>query len=449
MKVFGKVILIVFLSVSVLYASLTIYYKTHFIPGTNFGSINISGMTVAKADEIIKEHFNNQSIKITLKGETLKELPRKDFIDNTAINDNLKEQLKKQNSFAWPFGFFKHQDINFEKVSNKQNSSQPLSSWLEQYNNNKIDATNANIKYENGDFIITEAKEGTKLDINKATQKILDAVTNNKETVNLDDCFVQPTIKQDSSDLQKKLTEIKKIANIKATYKFNNEEVSIPKEEIASWLSIDKDGNISVDQDKVQSYLKELGDEYNTAGHNIKFHSTNQGEVSVPCETYSWSINTKVESKKLAQQILKGEDFTRTPAVLGSASPEGNFIGSTYIEVDKSAQHMWLYKDGNAVISTDIVTGKPGQETPVGVFYVWNKERNATLRGQDYASPVSYWMPIDWTGVGIHDSDWQTAYGGTRWRDGYGSHGCINTPPTVMANLYENTPVGTPVIVLP
>lgn len=30
-----------------------------------------------------------------------------------------------------------------------------------------------------------------------------------------------------------------------------------------------------------------------------------------------------------------------------------------------------------------------------------------------------YWMPVDWTGVGIHDSDWQPAYGGDLWKTRY------------------------------
>ncbi|MDT2531611.1 L,D-transpeptidase [Enterococcus raffinosus] len=48
--------------------------------------------------------------------------------------------------------------------------------------------------------------------------------------------------------------------------------------------------------------------------------------------------------------------------------------------------------------------------------------------------------------VGIHDSDWQYAYGGDLWLY-RGSHGCINTPPTKMDELYPILEVGTPVLV--
>lgn len=112
---------------------------------------------------------------------------------------------------------------------------------------------------------------------------------------------------------------------------------------------------------------------------------------------------------------------------------------------------MWVYVNGAEQISTDVVTGKPNQATPSGAFFVWSKQRDATLRGLNddgskYASPVSYWMPIDYTGVGLHDSPWQPKYGGD-WYEENGSHGCVNTPPTVMAKLYCLVPAGTPVVV--
>ena len=181
------------------------------------------------------------------------------------------------------------------------------------------------------------------------------------------------------------------------------------------------------------------------------FNSTKRGTVSVPAGTLSWSIQVADEAAALTEQILAGENFTRSPITKGSAKASQPLVGNTYIEVDLTNQHMWYYKDGAVVIETDVVTGKPTTPTPKGVDYIWKKERNATLRGTNddgskYASPVSYWMPVDWTGVGIHDSDWQPAYGGDLWKT-RGSRGCVNTPPSVMAQLYNAVEVGTPVVI--
>ena len=120
--------------------------------------------------------------------------------------------------------------------------------------------------------------------------------------------------------------------------------------------------------------------------------------------------------KELSAQILKGENLNRVPKVVSDVENIQTSIGNTYVEVDLQNQHMWYYKEGKLQFETDIVSGKPSTPTPPGLNYVRSKSMDQVLRGLNddgskYASPVRYWMPIDDTGVGIHDSDWQYAYG--------------------------------------
>ena len=100
-------------------------------------------------------------------------------------------------------------------------------------------------------------------------------------------------------------------------------------------------------------------------------------------------------------------------------------------------------------IETDVVTGDVnlGRGTPAGVFYIYSMQENATLVGEDYRTPVAYWMPFN-GGVGIHDSTWRGAseYGGTTYM-GNGSHGCVNTPLDAVAVIFQNADVGEPVVV--
>ena len=84
-------------------------------------------------------------------------------------------------------------------------------------------------------------------------------------------------------------------------------------------------------------------------------------------------------------------------------------------------------------------------DTPEGVYFVYNKQEDRVLRGQGYASPVEYWMPVKGA-VGIHDADWRSEFGGEIYKTN-GSHGCINVPKEIMPDLYEKTEIGTPVII--
>ena len=124
----------------------------------------------------------------------------------------------------------------------------------------------------------------------------------------------------------------------------------------------------------------------------------------------------------------------------------GEYVGDTYIEVCIAQQHMWVYKNGKQIASTNVVTGNYGDcDTPTGYYEIYSKDTDTYLVGEDYVSYVDYWMAF-YGGYGIHDSSWRDTYGGSIYK-GDGSHGCVNTPLSAMATIYNNIPYDTPVIV--
>ena len=90
---------------------------------------------------------------------------------------------------------------------------------------------------------------------------------------------------------------------------------------------------------------------------------------------------------------------------------------------------------------------------PRGVYYIYTKERNRTLKGEinpstgkpSYESFVNYWMPFN-EGIGLHDASWRSSFGGSIYYEN-GSHGCVNLPYSVAQALYDVLEVGTPVLV--
>ena len=64
--------------------------------------------------------------------------------------------------------------------------------------------------------------------------------------------------------------------------------------------------------------------------------------------------------------------------------------------------------------------------------------------GEDYASPVKYWIPVKGA-IGIHDASWRSTYGGQIYIRN-GSHGCINTPLEQVSQLYDMVEIGTPCV---
>ena len=65
--------------------------------------------------------------------------------------------------------------------------------------------------------------------------------------------------------------------------------------------------------------------------------------------------------------------------------------------------------------------------------------------GEDYATPVKYWMPFAGD-VGMHDASWRKSFGGNIYKTN-GSHGCINLPTSVAKTIYNTIEKGWRVLV--
>ena len=143
-------------------------------------------------------------------------------------------------------------------------------------------------------------------------------------------------------------------------------------------------------------------------------------------------------------RLVTGTSLTKEIAVSGYMF--GKKPGKTYIEVNISLQTMWYYKDGKLLVETPVVTGMKGSaDTPTGFYSVYERAQDTNLYGDDYVSHVDYWMAF-LGGYGIHDASWRSTYGGSIYTYD-GSHGCINTPYNAVRTIYNNSGIGTFVIV--
>ncbi len=125
-------------------------------------------------------------------------------------------------------------------------------------------------------------------------------------------------------------------------------------------------------------------------------------------------------------------------------------VSGTYIEVSIQDQHLWFYRNNKLYIDTPVVTGNNDgvHNTPKGIHEIYQRLSPTVLVGDDYRTPVTYWMAFTYDGCGIHDSTWRSdwEYGGTTYM-GNGSHGCVNTPYSKVAKIYSKSYIGLRVIV--
>ena len=117
-----------------------------------------------------------------------------------------------------------------------------------------------------------------------------------------------------------------------------------------------------------------------------------------------------------------------------------------FISIDLSSQKLLLYDGNTLVLSTNIVSGRPGYETPIGKYKVQVKQKDRYLTGENYSAYVNYWIQF-YGNYGLHDASWQNGkFGGSVYKSD-GSHGCVRVHFVPLEKIYHLVKVGTSVIV--
>ena len=126
-------------------------------------------------------------------------------------------------------------------------------------------------------------------------------------------------------------------------------------------------------------------------------------------------------------------------AQAGMPPPVAQVLQSgTLIVISKASQQMYVFKDGALWDSSPVSTGKPGKETPTGMFPILQKR--VSHRSNIYSNaPMPHMQRLTWGGIAIHAGK----------LPGYAaSHGCIRLPPAFAKALFAQTdPASTTVIV--
>ena len=199
----------------------------------------------------------------------------------------------------------------------------------------------------------------------------------------------------------------------------------------------------------ITEYVASLADTYDTCGKDREFTTHDGDTITVSGGDYGWQMDQEGTVTALKAFLTAAESGSFDPVWTQEAASHGDLdIGTTYAEADLDQQKVYLYVDGECILETDCVSGKAidsDRITPTGTYRINYRKSPAVLKGADYESPVTYWMPFN-RGVGFHDATWRSKFGGEIYLTA-GSHGCINLPYDAAGTLYENVYSGMPVVV--
>lgn len=438
--------------------AISYYQANHFNANISINGIKVSGLTADEALNTLQSSVLKNDIYIgneliidgndSQMGLTKKDLP------------GVKKLLKSQWTF---FPSFKAKDYTLTPSEQDEYRSVSLKNELEQklgVMNEKLQPPkDAQVTLQEGKIKIINGIEGTQYDVNSLIKDYKNQPFTSE--IRLDPKLSQP-IMEDSQmvkDLEKKLQALLQQS---VDYKVQDKVHSLKGSEVIQNASVSKDMKVSIDPSSIKNKITEINNAQSTLGKNFTFTTHSGSVISVKGEGYGWALDVEKETALVQAAFENGETSVSASHIHGNGwNKEGygyetianNGIGGTYAEVSIAEQRIWLYRDGNLVLTTNVVTGKhsTGEDTSPGVWYILFKRTPYTLKGSavgkpDYSVQVDYWAPFTNSGQGFHDASWRTNWNNNAYLT-QGSGGCINVSPSMMKAVYDNLSVYQPVVV--
>ena len=441
-------------AVLVIYVGFSIFFMSHFYFNTTLNGKNVSGYSADKVFDNWEDEIGNYSLRIVESDGTESELKGSDIDMVLQWDDTIARMISKQNGFAWPAKLFNPDQNTSEAIVTFDEDK--LDSALDGFpfmdKSKQIDPVDATVSdYDKKDgYTLVESVPGTAIDKPVLKENIEKALYGLADTYQITEGngYLAPKIENDDEKLLAAIDTMNKYAGSEIDYEIGSEKETLDINTFADWLSVNDNEKAEIDEEKVADYVAELGTKYNTYGKSKQLATSYGTTITMSNCHYGWKIDAETEAAAIVDDIKGGEKVTRDLNYqYTAASHTGNDYGNSYVEINLTAQHLYLYKNGSLVIDSDFVSGNPskGNATHTGVFGVTYTEKDATLKGQNYATPVSFWMPFNGN-EGMHDATWRSSFGGSIYKRN-GSHGCVNLPYSVAQTIFENVSAGFPVFV--
>lgn len=458
------IIVLIFLNVLLFcggYLLLALYYQKEFCPNTWINGVYCTGKSIEEVNAELLCNIKAPIITVTDKEGKVYTINMEELDYTADFRRPLLRFMEKQEPYLWIDNLTSRQGHALEpEVTYSEEKLERVWNSLPFVQEENQKESVFEIRLSEAGYILYNGLQN-RLDTEKAFSVLKQKLAAGEEGVRLseEDCYYDKPLTQAHEQTVQLWKKIELFQQCKLVYDMGDEKIPLDARTLSGFIAaqdgmpaLDEAGELIIDKKQVQAFVNTLSDEYDTYGKERSFESTRGDIILIKGGTYGTKLDRKKEFAYLQEALGLPESFTGEQKLhIPSYEQEGmvrgkDDIGDTYIEVDMTEQKMYYYQEGELVLETEIVTGNTGRRmgTPEGVNFVYNKQRNRTLRGPGYASFVKYWVPVKGN-IGIHDAGWRKEFGGEIYKRN-GSHGCINTPGEKMAELYDMVEIGTPVI---
>ena len=456
-KIVIGILIALLVCAGVVYAAGCVYFDSHFGFHTTISGRDVSCKSTEQVRTELSSSAASYELTIHGRGDVTAAIPASEVSLSLSFDDTLERLLSAQPSMEWPATLFSSTTLSMSNTAVYDSSAlEQVVDTLPFFDpENEKAPEDATYALSGDSYQIVPETVGSVPIREKVLQAVETALSEYQSDLSLgDECYETAAVTSEDPSLNETVARLNRLVGITVTIPFGDDTETLGGETLASLIHIPaseetEDNEIHYDAERIASYVDSLAEKYDTYGIDRKFHTTSGKTVTVPGGNYGWKMDRTATTEALTAFLEAGNSGEAEPVWTQEAAQHGeDDIGSSYAEVDLDEQKVYLYIDGECIVETDCVSGKAinsDRFTPDGTFRLLYRKSPAVLRGADYESPVTYWMPFN-RGIGFHDATWRSRFGGEIYLTA-GSHGCINLPLAAAKELYANVYSGLPVVV--
>ena len=428
-------------------------YK-YYAPGTVINNKYVGLKSIDYADQALYENPSEYTLKMKFRDQDYL-ISGYDIDLNYSYREDLENIKKGQSPFMWPMYLSAPDHKIKKKITFDRNKLvEYIDSFESMQSKNMKKPKNPTIELNDDGVVVAVPQDpGSVIEDKKEVYKAaVNAVNSEEKELDIDEAGLYKISRYtvDSAKVKQCVDRCNRIVGLGVKYYYGDTELELEPYQLFGTIKISDKYDMIISRQKVQEMLESFSRLHDTYSSIRKFKNHNHKYISITNSDYGWEMDIENETDALYKDMIHHKSVSREPAMLHTGftyNKKGDDIGGTYAEVSLDEQMMFFYKDNRLVLSTEVVTGNInlGRSTPPGIYNVDYHQTPATLKGEDYETKVTYWMPFN-GGIGFHDATWRGIFGGDIYTYD-GSHGCVNMPYSSAEELFFEIEDGTPVIV--
>ncbi len=430
--------------------------NTTFYDNTYIDGVDVTGLDSRGAVEKVVDDFESKTLTITNPwNDTVDKLSYKSLnMDYSGLEAFVKASFDTRGISEEEFVTGTHErKLQYDLSHDVDLRRADLSGISIVDKHQEVPSSDASLTYDkkSGKLSVVREVYGNVLKEGVFLDKLSEAVSSDDDTVSFEkeDYILPEVVSTDEAFTEKKET-IENYLNKTIELSLCGSGVTIGSDDISQFIDVDAEDGLS--DDIIKAYIAKIAAQFNTYGNTRQFTTSTGETVNVPGGDYGWLIDEKATVAAVKKALASDKPTVKLEAVykVQGLRPASDEISDTYVEVSLRDQKIWMYKNGELIVSDDCTTGMvedPECHTNTGMFKLTYKTTNRVLRGPTWEDFVYYWMPFDGS-IGMHDATWRTEeeFGGTN-RFGNGSHGCVNLRLATAETVYNNMESDIPIII--